>query len=73
MMTFDKRRRIGSKLNGTILPSVLNQLNVKSRNIGRVSISRSSDTCAEVSGMRLDGTSWGHVVELVEQKYTCRE
>jgi MULE transposase domain/SWIM zinc finger len=73
MMTFDKRRRIGSKLNGTILPSVLNQLNVKSRNIGRVSISRSGDTCAEVSGMGLYDTSWGHVVELDEQKCTCRE
>jgi hypothetical protein len=67
VMTFDKRK-IRAKLSGTILPNVLNQLNAKSRNIRRVSISRSGDTYAEVSGMCLDGTSWGHVVELDKQK-----
>ena len=73
MVTFDKRRMIGRKLRSVILPSVMQQLNAKSRNIGKVSLSRGGDNCAEVSGIDSDGNAWRHAVELDKQECTCRE
>jgi SWIM zinc finger len=73
MVTFDKRRIIGTNLKGIILPSVMQQLNIKSRNIKKISISRGGDKCAEVSGMDPDGSVWRHAVELDKQQCTCRE
>jgi hypothetical protein len=35
MMTFNKRRIVGAKLQGVILPTVIKELNAKSRNVGR--------------------------------------
>ncbi|XP_078153162.1 uncharacterized protein LOC144548369 [Carex rostrata] len=73
MVTFDKRRIVGAKLQGVILPNVIKQLNVKSRNVGKVSISRGGDKCAEVSGIDSDGNAWRHAVELDRKECTCRE
>jgi mevalonate kinase len=35
IMTFNKRRIVGAKLQGVILPTVIKELNAKSRNVGR--------------------------------------
>ena len=73
MVMFDKRRSVGAKLQGVILPNVVKQLNAKSRNVGKVSISKGGDKCAEVSGMDSDGSAWRHAVELDREECTCRE
>jgi zinc finger SWIM domain-containing protein 3 len=73
MITFDKRRTIGGKLQGVILPNVIQQLNAKSRNVGKFRINRGGDSCAEVSGMDSEGKPWRHAVELDRQECTCRE
>jgi hypothetical protein len=54
MITFDKRRKIRSKLRGVILSSVMQRLNVKSRNIEKINTSRGGDKGAKVSGIDSD-------------------
>jgi zinc finger SWIM domain-containing protein 3 len=73
MMTFNKRRIVGAKLQGVILPTVIKELNAKSRNVGKVIISKGGDKCAEVSGINSDDNVWRHAVELDRQECTCRE
>ncbi|XP_078176238.1 uncharacterized protein LOC144569652 [Carex rostrata] len=73
MVTFAKRRPIGNKFQGVIVPNVIQQLNAKSRNISKVKISRGGNNCAEVSGMDSKGRPRRHAVELDRQECTCRE
>jgi hypothetical protein len=68
MVTFDKRRTIGDKLQGMILPNVVKQLNANSRNIRKVKICRGGNNCAEVSGVDSEGKVWRHVVKLDTQE-----
>ena len=58
MVTFDKRRIVGAKVQGVILPNLIKQLNAKGRNVGKVSISRDGNKCVEVSRMDSDGNAW---------------
>jgi hypothetical protein len=57
MMTFNKRRIVAAKLQGVILPSVMKELNAKSRNIGMMTINKGGDKYAEVSGIDSGGNA----------------
>ncbi|KAL6661634.1 hypothetical protein ACP70R_001018 [Stipagrostis hirtigluma subsp. patula] len=72
MDLWDKRRRIGSKLNGTILPTIIKQLNAKTRGLGHMKVHKNKDS-AEVFGFYHDMTPWGHVVDLASHTCTCGE
>jgi hypothetical protein len=52
MVTFNKRRTVGNKLQGLILPNVIKQLNNDSRNIGKVKICKGGNDCAKINGVR---------------------
>jgi SWIM zinc finger len=56
-----------------ILSNGIKELNVKSRNIGKVIINKGDDKCAEVSEIDSDGNVWRHAVKLERQECTCRE
>ncbi|KAJ4764337.1 hypothetical protein LUZ62_074712 [Rhynchospora pubera] len=74
MITFDRRRKVLKKLNGKIVPTVMKDLNEKSRctDVRRMTVSRAGDNCAEVSGTTTIGTAWTQAVEIDKQQCTCR-
>jgi hypothetical protein len=75
LMTMDlweKRRRIGSKLQGTILPTVIKQLNAKTRGLGHMKVQKNHNT-AEVFGVYEDMTPWVQLVDLNTHTCTCGE
>lgn len=55
MDLWDKRRRIGSKLSRTILPTVVKQLKAKTRGLGHMKIHKGQNT-TEVFGFHHDMT-----------------
>jgi hypothetical protein len=57
MMIFNKRRIVAAKLQGVILPSVIKELNAKSRNIEKMTINKGGDMYAKVSGIVLGGNA----------------
>ncbi|CAA0842511.1 Unknown protein [Striga hermonthica] len=72
MDLWEKRRRIGSKLSGIILPTIIKQLKAKTRGLGQMKVHNLHFT-AEVFGFHHDMTPWGHVVDLTTQTCTCGE
>uniref|UniRef100_A0A0A9DTF7 SWIM-type domain-containing protein n=1 Tax=Arundo donax TaxID=35708 RepID=A0A0A9DTF7_ARUDO len=64
-----KRRCIGDKLSGIILPAIIQQFNAKIRHLGDIKVCKSGLQTAEVFGNFEDMTLWRHVVDL--NKHTC--
>ena len=62
------RQFIANKLEGSILPSVTNELKMKSRNL-RYTIKGSGGLKAEVSGLTKDNFPWRHAMDL--ESKTC--
>jgi hypothetical protein len=62
------RQQIAAKLTGQILPSVINELNIKSRSLKYI-INGSGGLKAEVSGLTRDNAHWRHGVNL--DNITC--
>jgi hypothetical protein len=62
------RQQIAAKLTGRILPSVINELNIKSRSL-KYTINGSGGLKAEVSGLTRDNAHWRHGVNL--DNITC--
>jgi aryl carrier-like protein len=48
MQLFHKRRRIGRRLEGKILPSIIAQLNARTRGLGHLEVIKGDDYVAEV-------------------------
>lgn len=71
MTLWNRRRRIGNKFTGTILPAVLHQLRARTRGLGHLSVVHADITNAEV----WDNSSSHarHVVRTHEQSCTCQE
>lgn len=67
------RRRVAEKFEGKIIPSVMNPLIIKSRNITGYTITEISAVAAEVVGCSRDGTAWRHAVELDLRECTCNK
>uniref|UniRef100_A0A0A9GRG2 SWIM-type domain-containing protein n=1 Tax=Arundo donax TaxID=35708 RepID=A0A0A9GRG2_ARUDO len=72
MDLWDKRRRIGSKLSGVILPTIIKQLKAKTRGLRQMKVSKGVHT-TEVFGFHYDMTPWRHVVELSSHTCSCGE
>lgn len=66
-----KRRCIGSKLSGNILPAVIQQLNTQIRSLRNIKISKCGLQTGEVSGNSEDMVPWRHVVDLGEHSCSC--
>ena len=64
------RQLISQKLEGPILPSVLNELKEKSRNLN-YTIKGSGGLKAEVSGLTRDNFPWRHAVDLEGKTCSC--
>ena len=64
------RQHIANKLQGSILPSVINELKMKSRNL-KYTIKGSGGLKAEVSGLTKDNYPWRHAVDLERKTCSC--
>ncbi|GJN38379.1 hypothetical protein PR202_gb27415 [Eleusine coracana subsp. coracana] len=69
---WDKRTRIGSKLYGTILPTILKQLRAKTRELSHMKVHKNNFS-VEVFGLYPDMTPWGHVLDLKSHTCSCGE
>jgi len=64
------RQVIAQRLEGPILPSVINELKMKSRNL-KYTIKGSGGLKAEVSGLTKDNYPWRHAVDLEVKTCSC--
>ena len=64
------RQSIAERLQGPILPSVMNELNLKSRGL-QYTIKGSGGLKAEVSGLTRENTPWRHTVDLESKICSC--
>jgi hypothetical protein len=64
------RQQIDVRLIGRILPSVINELNIKSRSL-KYTIKGSNGLKAEVFGLTRDNAHWRHGVDLDNRTYSC--
>ena len=71
MVLWEKRRRIGGKLCGTILPAIVHQLNIRSRGLGHLKVVNAGNGHAEV----FDNSpkQERHIVDLGAQECSCLE
>jgi hypothetical protein len=69
MELFRKRRMIGERFVGLILPFVIHQLNAKTRGLGHLKAKASADWSAEVTNINKDGER--HVVKTLTHECTC--
>jgi len=70
---FAKRRKIANALSPRILPAVIHQLNVGSRGLGRLKVTKGHTEEAEVTEIYKDEEVRRHVVYLPQHVCTCRE
>jgi hypothetical protein len=71
MELFFKRRRIGDKLEGKILPSIINILNAWTRGLGHLSIAKSDYYSAEMQDN--NNVLAKHIVKAAEKWCSCLE
>jgi hypothetical protein len=71
MVFWEKRRRIGGKLCGTILPAIVHQLNIRSRGLGHLKVVNAGNGHAEVfdNSPKQDR----HIVDLGAKECSCLE
>lgn len=70
MVKWNRRRSISKKLEGNILPHIMNELNEKSRGLNH-EVTRSDDALAEVECK--GGSGHRFVVNLTDRTCSCRE
>ena len=66
MILFEKRRAVGEALLGYILPSVIKELNLKSKGLHYLE-ARASPNIVEILG-----NGWRHIVNLEKNECSCR-
>jgi hypothetical protein len=66
MILLQKRRAVGAKMQGYILPSVIKELNLKSKGLHYLE-ARASPNLAEILG-----NGWRHTVNLEKKECSCR-
>jgi hypothetical protein len=69
MELFRKRRMIGEKFTGIILPFVIHQSNAKTRGLGHLKAKASADWSGEVINVHIDGER--HVIKTLTHECTC--
>lgn len=73
MEKIEVRRRVAAKFEGTIIPSVIKELNAITRDLKGYIVKLSSLTEAEVSGSYKDGTAWRESVDLEANECSCNQ
>jgi hypothetical protein len=76
MVLWYKRRKIGNKLSGNILPAIIQQLNEKMSRLGNLpnlKVWKGGYQSGEVFGNFQDMTQWRHVVDLNTHTCSCGE
>lgn len=71
MVLWRKRRQIGQKLNGRILPTIIRQLKMKTRNLGHLTVISSDSIAAEI--WEVNTIHNRHVVRTYLHECTCME
>ncbi|XP_052162013.1 uncharacterized protein LOC127779320 [Oryza glaberrima] len=73
MEKIEVRRSVAAKFEGTIIPSVIKELNAITRDLKGYIVKLSSSTEAEVSGSYKDGTAWRESVDLEANECSCNQ
>ncbi|XP_062195323.1 uncharacterized protein LOC133898658 [Phragmites australis] len=73
MQLFDRRRRIGERLQGVMLPVVVEQMNAQTRGLGNLKVICGAKDTAEVTEINPDHQVFRHAVNLKNHECTCRE
>jgi hypothetical protein len=73
LVLFAKRRKILLALSPSILPTVIEQLNVASKGLGHLKVTKGHPGEAKVTEVYKDKDVRRHVVYLTQHKCTCRE
>lgn len=73
MELFEKRRRIGERLQGTMIPTLVSQLKAMTRGFGHLKVIKGARDTAEVVQTTIDQGVVRHVVDLQTKACTCRE
>jgi hypothetical protein len=73
MVLWYKRRKIGNKLSGNMLPAIIRQLNDKMSRLGNLKVWKGGYQSGEVFGNFQDMTQWRHVVDLNTHTCSCGE
>jgi hypothetical protein len=71
MVLFMKRRAMGARLQGKILPAIIQELNVRSRGLSHLKTRASSEWSAEVKDTTKNDLR--HVVKCLTHECTCLE
>jgi hypothetical protein len=71
MVLFQKRRAMGARLQGKILPAIIQELNVRSRGLGHLKTRSSCELSAEVKDTTKNDLR--HVVKCLTHECTCLE
>ena len=71
MVLWRKRRLIGQKLNGRILPTVIRQLKMRTRGLGHLTVITSDSVAAEI--WEINSIHNRHVVKTYLRECTCLE
>ena len=67
------KRRIGERMEGIILPSIINQLNMRTRGLAHMKAKRGANFTAEVTEFDNPMDRPRHVVKLQTHECTCLE
>lgn len=73
MQLYAKRRRIGERLEGIMLPAVVQQLNVMTRCLAHLKVAEGNRETAQVTEITQDHDILRHVVHLGRHTCSCRE
>jgi len=71
MVLWRKRRQVGQKLNGRILPTVIRQLKIRTRGLGHLTVITSDSVAAEI--WKINSIHNRHVVKTYLRECTCLE
>jgi hypothetical protein len=73
MELYAKRRKIGERLEGIMLPAVVQQLNVMTRSLGHLKVDEGNRKTAQVTEVTADREIFRHAPHIGNHTCSCRE